>query len=498
MGIILPLRAYHYAGSFPALYYYPVYLIWNSPLSARALGLVFLCAGAFFAARTFRFKFKYVALGLLLFFPYAFQHVVDTGPVGLHVLSIYVIYALMDRWCATLHKRYISAITVLIFLCIWTKFSYFWMAPGIFSFFLIHVCRHRKFLWTRENLFRLISQSAVAASMLTILVGSLLLSTSPSNSSFKPYLHELLISKSHTLPDLWDGIWWFSGVVWALLHPLEATHRIFIVATPGLAERLYARILFLFVPTMLIVLGIDSYGRKKDSLLALVQPLVLYLAFLVTVITIARTMNAGVMHHAMLSLPFLILAILSTIRCALDSNLPKLLMKRSLVTVCIVFLGINLIFFAKFPTQQLRNHDHHSKQLAHRILNTGTVSERFTVLIVDWGTYFYEGLYGSPQKSTIMLEGMNDPNLLVEIRNEVRKNNRKLIVMYLNDHDAVRWQEIQSSFPLATCSGMPKSAPWQILYEPDKEMKKVCSNYEKAVRNTSTVKQISLRASLLF
>ena len=503
-GLILPLRAFDYAGSFPALYYYPIYLIWNSPLSARALGLVFLCTGAFFAARTFRLSFKYVALGLLFLFPYVYQHAVDTGPVGLHILSIYVIYVFMDRWLGTLHMRYISAITVLIFLCIWTKLSYFWMTPGIFIFFLLHVGRHRKYLCSRKNIFRLSTQSAVAAVALIVLVGSLLLSTSPVNSFVQPLLGELRASRSHTLPDLWNGAWKQSWIVGALMHPLEATQRTFLFAAPGLVERLYSMMLYLFVPVTLILLFIrsfwrDDYPHRKALLRSLILPLILYIAFLVTVVMIIRTVNAGLMHHAILSLPFLVLAILATMRCVLDSHLPKLLVQRTLSAVCIVFIGINLYFFAAFPSQQLHPSEHTSKLLAHRIMNTGTIPERFTILIIDWGAYFYEGLYGSSQKSTLMVDGLHDPNLLKEIRDEVRQHGRKLIVMFINDQGDVNLQHIQSDdVRLRRCNGMPNEAmTWQILYEPDREMQTVCDSYKKVAQSSSPRKML-LRASLLY
>ena len=495
-GIILPLRAFHYAGSFPALYYYPIYFLWSSPMSARALGLVFLCTGAFFASRTFRLKFKYVALGLLLWFPYVFQHVVDTGPVGLQILSVYLMYVLMDRWCATLQKRYIGTMVVLAFLCIWTKFSYFWMAPGFAIFFLIHACRHRTFLWSRKNLLRLLGQSLEAIAVLTVLVGALLLSTSPTDAAFKPYLHELMISESYTVRELLGGAWLRSGVVWALLQPLETTHRIFLVVIHGLPERLYARMLYLFVPVTLTLLFAAGLWRRKVSLRSLMLPFALYAAFFITVVMIARTKNAGVMHHAVLSLPFLVLAILSTVRCALDSQLPRRLVQRTLAVTCSVFLGINLFFFSAFPQQPIRASEHPSKLLAHSIVNTGTVPERFTILMVNWGTYFYEGLYGSRSKSAILLEGLRDPVVVKQVRDKAHKHGRKLIVMYMSDGTNAYPQQIQSDFPLVSCNGIPKDAIWQILYEPDEEMRSVCDIHNNA-QKSSGVKKMLLYASLL-
>ena len=37
-GWVLPLRAYHYSGTFPAIYYLPLHLLFGSPLAARLLG----------------------------------------------------------------------------------------------------------------------------------------------------------------------------------------------------------------------------------------------------------------------------------------------------------------------------------------------------------------------------------------------------------------------------------------------------------------------------
>src|SRR5436305_1009926 len=50
----LPLLTYSYVGSVHALLYWPLYLLWPSPISARLFGGLFLIAQAVIHSRLFR------------------------------------------------------------------------------------------------------------------------------------------------------------------------------------------------------------------------------------------------------------------------------------------------------------------------------------------------------------------------------------------------------------------------------------------------------------
>lgn len=107
-GLVLPLRAYAYEGSSSSLYYYPLFLIWKDPRSARFLGLLFLLVQSLLLARIFNQRYEYTLLFLLCFFPYFFQHLVDTGPINFTTTSIFLLYWLMIKWLDTFKFKYLD------------------------------------------------------------------------------------------------------------------------------------------------------------------------------------------------------------------------------------------------------------------------------------------------------------------------------------------------------------------------------------------------------
>ena len=145
-GLILPLRSYDYVGSFPSLYYYPLFLLWRSPVSARWINALFLLTQAAILSRLFRVRIGTVFLGLCLFFPYFFQHIVDTGPVSFQILTIYLLFLLFRRWAAKPSWLSPLLITLLLFCGIWTKPIYFVLLPGIAALFGIALIEQRRAL----------------------------------------------------------------------------------------------------------------------------------------------------------------------------------------------------------------------------------------------------------------------------------------------------------------------------------------------------------------
>ena len=495
-GLILPLRAYYYSGSFPSVYFLPIVLLWSSPLAARCLGMAFLLLGGYIAARTLKLRTVFVLLGLVTLFPYLFQHLVDTGPIGFQILSVFLIFALLDRWCSTLNVRYISAITLLIFCGVWTKFAYFWYAPGLAILFLIHGIRHRRFLFARGQCSRFFLQSFLSLFILLVLVGSLLLSTAPDNPAAKPFLEPLLYSGSYSFLELWNGVWWHTTAVTLLLHPLEATQRVFEVIPADGPSLFYSIVVYLFAPVTLVLLfmvGGRGFPRKK-----LLLPASLFVAFVLTVVMIARTKDAQGIHHAILSYPFLILASLATMRCLFDiaCDPPRRWLRWLFYVWLAAYIAANGILFVTFPSQPYRFHDEPEKFLVHTIINTGTIPDRTMVLTVDWGMFYYSGLFGSAKKSVLFEWGLKDQNRILYLKDLAARNGRKLVILYTSKETAADIPLIESLVPMERCAATPANAAWVMLAEPDAEITKVCDTFASIERTASPAKQLLLRASL--
>ena len=494
-GLVAPLRSYDYVGSFPALYFLPIILLWGSPLAARLLGMVFLMAGGTLAARIFSFKPKIVVPALILTFPYLFQHLVDTGPVGVQIFFVYLLYILLDRWCALQHWRTISAITLISFCGIWTKPSFFWFAPGLTLILLIHIVRHWAQLKMPGRLGVFLRQGMAGLAALGLLLAALYLSVSPLEPTVKPFLEQLMRSQSYSFAEIVRGAWLTSPSLYAFLNPLEATQRVYeVMFAPGLS-RLFSILHYLFVPITLLLLAAFArdFSRRK-----LVLPAALYVSFLLTITMIIRTKDSWAMHHAILSYPFLILAALATIRCALQAiaSTDRLWLRVYLALCAIVFIVVNITLYALFPNQTYLVHTTPEKMLVQRIINTGSIPERTMVLTLDWGMFYYSGLFGSQQKSVLFEWGLNEPHRIEYLRNLAREHNRKLVLLYTPKDTSINAPLLKWMMRVEPCAATPSDADWVMLSEPDDEIREVCARYAAASSKPSLLQHLLLQASL--
>ena len=147
-GLKLPLRAWDYLGSFPSIYYSIFYFLWKSPVSVRFMGLVMLLIEAVLLSRIFKIKYYYVFIGLLFFFPYFFQHIVDTGLISVQVLSVILIFYLSKRWMIKKKIKYPVLIGIVAFCGVWIKLTYLWLLPwiGLMIFFNIPAKHYKKII----------------------------------------------------------------------------------------------------------------------------------------------------------------------------------------------------------------------------------------------------------------------------------------------------------------------------------------------------------------
>src|SRR5262245_41632679 len=83
----LPLRAYHYIGSLPAIPFLPFWAL-GDPVAVRLQGACFLLAVSALLALLTRARFLELLLAAFVFPAYAFAFLVDLGPVGLSLLLL--------------------------------------------------------------------------------------------------------------------------------------------------------------------------------------------------------------------------------------------------------------------------------------------------------------------------------------------------------------------------------------------------------------------------
>ena len=454
-GLILPLRAYAYEGSSSSLYYYPLFLIWKDPRSARFWGLLFLLAQSILLARIFNFKYEYILFFLLCFFPYSFQHLVDTGPINFTTTSIFLLCWMMIKWLTNWQFRYPLIMALTVFGGIWAKLTYFWLLIGIGILFLALVVSSKK-LPSRSEYKKIGLQILGSGLVLIVLLSFIFLSTNPRDSSSFPYIEQITRSKRLPIKELFQiSVIKERRVLKALFNPFEATQRIFVVKDANLMTKLYSFLFLLFVPICLLALRVNWFLKLK--------PLLIYFAGVVSFVMTLLTQRAWAMHHTVLSFPFLILSLFSTIEL-LREKYPKVF--PIIVSVLLlIFAVLNSYFFINFPGQKVREHDDWSKIGIHRILQDEQLAKEYFYVVVDWGMYYYQGLYGPSEQSVLYIEPLNNENQISALKELSKKHNRKLLFIYRNDRSSSSLSLIRNSFNLKGYGTTSPNQIWRIMLE---------------------------------
>jgi hypothetical protein len=173
--------------------------------------------------------------------------------------------------------------------------------------------------------------------------------------------------------------------------------------------------------------------------------------------------RAWAMHHTVLSFPFFILSIFSTIEL-LRKYYPE---KFPIIVsaLFIVFVVLNSYFFINFPKQKVREHDDWSKIKIHKILQGRELAKDFFYVAIDWGMYYYQGLYGSDSQSVLYMEPLNSQSQIEALNELKRKYNRKLLFIYRNDNSSSDLSLIRESFHLKEYGTTSQNQIWRIMLE---------------------------------
>ena len=478
-GLILPLNGYqHYLGSFPSLYYYPLFLIWKNPISARLLGMIFLIIGALILSKIFEIRIEYIFLGLISFFPYFFQHMVDTGTVAFQIMSFFLIYYLLIKWFKSLKIIYPILISFIIFLGIWTKLTYFWFLPGIGIILIMHLVENRKQILQKPNLRKLIIHSLISAILLLGLLSLLFLSTDPNNSDRKPFLNKIKHSNSRSSEQLFSSKILETKIVKSFLNPCWTTERVYKVTKPSSFVYLYSGFIYLSVPLLWLISFIRLRNtRNKNLKKGLLKSILLFFVFIVTALIIISTRTSDATHHAIISFPFLILSFLLAINCLRETENHNRIFtsKRIILFWFLLFILFNSYFFISFHNQDIKGRTDFSKVEVNEILKNEYLAKNYFYVIVDWGMYYYQALYGNKFQSVLYM-GLRE-NWDTKLNNLSEKHNRKLLFLHRSrGPDSSKIALIKEHFSVEPCNLIeePGRAIWRIYLEPDNSSKNIC------------------------
>lgn len=398
----LPLRAYWYVGSVQSLLYFPLYLAWPSPHSARFFGMLMLGLQSILLGALFSLRPLVIGAFLFAFFPYAFQHLVDTGQLSVTLTVLLLQLYLARGWTralATGSSRawwYAGLSGFLYFVIVWIRpNNVLYLAPfGVLHLYSLW-SDMRSPAWIAGGR-KLAGQCALMAFVFVTGVG--ILATAIDRSG-RPYYELFLrmngeptaidLSPFSVFPEFEER---FSRY---LLNPLSAAHVIARVsgqATPqGVA----------LIALTLVFLGTAwSKGWRREyrsfSILC-------FALFLGTLPLVSLLKNAWAMHHLIPAFPFLILAILSQI--------PRHGTPWALRGAAALFLLVNASLYREVARAGMPGPNHARALIAFNDELNRRFAETHIFMPLDWGIYFLKLVYGPRNQCMAWPDNLDDPRV---------------------------------------------------------------------------------------
>ncbi|MDO8468639.1 MAG: hypothetical protein Q7S29_02670 [Candidatus Peribacter sp.] len=472
----LPLRAFYYVGSVQALIYFPLFLLWKSPLSARLLGMIWLIAEASVLSILFPgIRRRWFFFGLIGFFFYFLMHVVDRGPIGPQFFFAFLSYWLICQWINTLRLRYVVWLVIITVAGLWLKLSFIWIMVGVAmvstSYFLQ---RWRMVFATPQSTRKFLWQAAVGLLVLALLWYVIFFAQM--NDGVRYYkimgLEGMLSWKELLQGEVFSSHSW--GILWNMWHA-NALGKWEQILPPTAQSIAYTLVTILSLP----ILALGLMATRRLTIRQIIEPAVFYAAFLVVLSLILLSKTAWAIHHIMLAFPFLILSFASLFD-ACRHSMRK--MWAGWYVVGCMLLAVNGIAYATYFRQPIRVGDSFSRQVMHEVLYDHTLSSRYIYVIVDFGMYFYQGLYGNRDQSVLFILPLNKAEQIAQLKEIALAQHRKLLFVHQTGWSETNKELIASSFDLQRCSAVPADAVWQILLEKDGSIDSPCHTTHPAVQ----------------
>lgn len=297
-------------GIFPSFIYAPIFFLFPHPFSFRLLHTFSYFIQAVLLAYAIGINTRFVIIFLLLFYPYAIGHLIDKGPVGYQTMLIIAIFLVLREWSRRLQFRWLFFCGLLVSIGFYIKITQFWLLPGILGMFVFFVFYN---VQQKRNFAKIFLQAVfVCLSIGTFVAPQFLIHSSGNYTSRLEFLitnktkiandqpHGTHIAFSHIIS---SPIWKF------LFHPFHKPHLLEQRYTQG--ERMlgyfFGTLLYGWVPVVSFL-----YIRFfRVPWKAMIPPLWYYCLFVITALVISATNGGRLPEHAILCLPFFIIAVLS-------------------------------------------------------------------------------------------------------------------------------------------------------------------------------------------
>lgn len=450
-----PVRTCPYAGGIlSCLAYYLLFELWPSPYSARLLDLIFLFLQAFILHRAFKVDLLLSFVLLLFFMPYAFQHMVDTGPIIFHTISVFLVYYMTQKWKRSLKNnlrdswKYPVLIGMVLFLCIYTKLVYFTLLPGVLILLVYCLFYDEPALGSQLHVRAVKIGGQLLLLCATLGVLGLILFNSRDRDNVKYFF---VLTQIKSIPDprqFLKHLWELCGY---LTNPLRSAERVLMWSS---ARMTLGGVLL--AGTIIALLG---YGmaqcRKKGMGYGFI--VVNVLLFLLTFISLAKIDGEVIMHHVILCYPFGILAIFYVYS--------RLSADRFVVWMTALFLIVNLGLYRQATTLPTLRHSDMSNVRVINLINE-RYSEGYVIVIIDWGLWYMQSVYGAKDQCVVWIDRWDESEPIARLKEILRNTGRKALFVGFWDSQH-KWSAVKQHFPdIVPLRTDINTGEWRIWYQP--------------------------------
>jgi hypothetical protein len=446
-GYELRIRSYPYIGLSSSLFHAPLFFLIPHWVSARLLGLISLLLVLVGVQRLTRASYSTVLIVVGLCFPFAYQVLADTGPVGFHMVLFAWIPLLIREidqapGGASLRWRQI-ALGLGIFLGIEQKPFIAAFLPVIAAVGVALTFTDAQFSRKHVQLMkRLILPFALCA-----IPTALLLSAQTENG--QSYLGYLLDFSQQTNPNIPSKF--FRHIYQHLAHYLGNVARFADRNYPVETGGVYAYLAGTTTVFWAFYAGILAMSRSWSK----PAPRILLIGCLGSIAVLALVRQTWRCHHAVFVFPFLLPAL-----CIAVEQIKLMRVRNRLLGG---LLCTQLLFFALIPFQSTREDASWSRLKVLSYLKASGLDCGNLIIHYDWGAYYLSALYGSTyQRAGFLRDFVTEPKLAEVLEFSTTTGADPVFVMRAEgNHD---WALLRKYFPdlRIVFSATDESGGWQL------------------------------------
>ena len=440
----LPLRAYSYIGSLPALPFYPFWKLIGDPVAARIAGAACFLLSTFLAGRLLRVGPGPIVAASLVFPVWPVTFLVDEGPVGLSVALLLLALLAVRRALAEPRARtsaaWGAAAGFAVFLGLWTKLVFAWWLPVLAVFALEEARRQGLSPATavRRRLPALLAGAALLIAPLTTLLASV-------DREGRPYAATLRQGGFTAETDDVEAVA-VRLAAYLTDGSLIAPRNLLLPPSPLDALPLVSSL-------ALLALGARRGPRRRETL-AWTALAVVTFAF------VAASAHSRWPHHFAFPLLTLVLAL----ALALDTlGARERLAAAALVAVFWASLA------ARLPASRAAEESSPDKDRLLAFVRERGLDRATLQLHSSWGTYYIAQLFGDPARLLVYARRVtDDPERLRQLAALSRETGRPLLLLSSRRFDRLHTPAVASAL------GEPQhtwqfGAWWAVEYQPPRE-----------------------------